>query len=111
MDLPCHRVSLLRSHAVLTVHLTVRKKKGGDLRAAKTEVEGGEEQGGGEARGEGGVTTSKLNLVDLAGSEKSASRASAGGAAALHREGCYINKSLTFLEQVCSGYIINTIAV
>lgn len=46
--------------------------------------------------------TSKLNLVDLAGSEKSTAGASVGGTATLHREGCYINKSLTFLEQVCS---------
>lgn len=51
-------------------------------------------------RGGGDVTTSKLNLVDLAGSEKSVTSATAGDAAILHREGRFINKSLTFLEQV-----------
>lgn len=52
-----------------------------------------------------GVRTSKLNLVDLAGSEKSVARATgtAQASAAIHREGCFINKSLTFLEQVENG--------
>lgn len=55
---------------------------------------------GGRGGGGGGVaTTSKLNLVDLAGSEKSTTGAT-GADAALHREGRFINKSLTFLEQV-----------
>lgn len=99
-DFPCRRAGPLRSHAVLTVHLTVRKKKGEELGAAK--VEG--EVGGG--RGWGGEVTSKLNLVDLAGSEKSTAGAPGGGTATLHREGCYINKSLTFLEQVCSVFRI-----
>lgn len=82
----------------------MHKKTCGELGAAKVEGErergrrgkGGEGLGGGE-----GVTTSKLNLVDLAGSEKGTAGTSAGGAATLHKEGCYINKSLTFLEQVC----------
>lgn len=68
----------------------MRKKKGGGPGAENVEVGGRK----------GGVMTSKLNLVDLAGSEKSTAGASAGGVTALHREGCYINKSLTFLEQV-----------
>lgn len=48
------------------------------------------------------VTTAKLNLVDLAGNEKSELRGGigAGDDAVVHRESCYINKSLTFLEQV-----------
>lgn len=93
-DLLRCRAGPLRSHAVLTVHIAVRKKKGGELEAARVEGGGG---------GGGGAMTSKLNLVDLAGSEKSTTGASAGGAATLDREGCYINKSLTFLEQVCSS--------
>ncbi|CAB1100888.1 unnamed protein product [Ectocarpus sp. CCAP 1310/34] len=58
--------------------------------------------GPGRWRGGGGggvATTSKVNLVDLAGSEKSATGAT-GADAVLHREGRFINKSLTFLEQV-----------
>lgn len=51
-------------------------------------------------RGGACVTTSKLNLVDLAGSERSVTSATAGDEAVLHREGRFINKSLTFLEQV-----------
>lgn len=63
----------------------------------KKTSEGPEEE---KAGVKGGVTVAKLNLVDLAGSEKSVAGAAAEGAAILHREGCFINKSLTFLEQV-----------
>ena len=53
-----------------------------------------------ERRGEredGGVVHSRLHLVDLAGSERLAKTQSAGTVA---REASYINKSLSFLEQV-----------
>lgn len=97
-----------RSHAVLTVHLTMRtiKKSGvnadeGEHRKRQTEGEDIGQRGVGRGGGEK-VTTSKLNLVDLAGSEKNATSETAGDAAILHREGSFINKSLTFLEQVCA---------
>ncbi|CAN0103512.1 unnamed protein product, partial [Sphacelaria rigidula] len=70
-----------RSHAVLTVHLVVERSREDASPAA---------------------TTSKLNLVDLAGNEKSELRGGMGtdDDAIVHRQSCYINKSLTFLEQV-----------
>jgi hypothetical protein len=43
------------------------------------------------------VISSKLNLVDLAGSERIKKTGSAG---AILKEAQYINKSLSFLEQV-----------
>jgi hypothetical protein len=46
---------------------------------------------------DGQVCKSKLNMVDLAGSERSAKTGTEGAVA---REGLYINKSLSFLEQV-----------
>ena len=46
---------------------------------------------------EGTAYTSKLNLVDLAGSERAAKTGASGATA---REATYINKSLSFLEQV-----------
>ncbi|CAM9384061.1 unnamed protein product, partial [Pylaiella littoralis] len=95
-----------QSHAVLTVHLTMRtiKKSGvnedeGEHGKRHTEGEDIGQRGVGRGGGEK-VTTSKLNLVDLAGSEKNATSETAGDAAILHREGSFINKSLTFLEQV-----------
>ena len=46
------------------------------------------------------VTMSKLNLVDLAGSERIKKTGSEG---IIMKEAMFINKSLTFLEQVRSG--------
>ncbi|CAM9511567.1 unnamed protein product [Ectocarpus sp. 6 AP-2014] len=86
-----------KSHAVLTVHLGM---SGGDEGKTTDEQNAGRGVATGPGRWIGGVaTTSKLNLVDLAGSEKSATGAT-GADAVLHREGRFINKSLTFLEQV-----------
>eukprot|EP00727_Mastigamoeba_balamuthi_P007577 m51a1_g344 putative kinesin-like protein kif9 (890) ;mRNA; r:533624-536787 len=64
-----------RSHCVFTVHLDMRSR-----------VESTEK-----------VLLSKLNFVDLAGSERLAKTQSEGQ---VMREAMYINKSLTFLEQV-----------
>lgn len=46
---------------------------------------------------DGKMCYSKLNMVDLAGSERSAKTGAEGSIA---REATYINKSLSFLEQV-----------
>ena len=46
---------------------------------------------------DGTTCHSKLNMVDLAGSERLAKTGTEG---ALAKEATYINKSLTFLEQV-----------
>jgi hypothetical protein len=48
------------------------------------------------------LVTSKLHLVDLAGSERVAKTGSSGGTL---EEAKYINKSLTFLEQVVIALI------
>lgn len=45
------------------------------------------------------ITMSKLNLVDLAGSERIKKTGSEG---IIMKEAMFINKSLTFLEQVCT---------
>ncbi|CAM9751393.1 unnamed protein product, partial [Ectocarpus sp. 8 AP-2014] len=96
-----------KSHAVLTVHLAMSggdEGKTADEQNAGRGVATGPGRRIGRGRGGGGggggvATTSKLNLVDLAGSEKSATGPT-GADAVLHREGRFINKSLTFLEQV-----------
>ncbi|GBG65203.1 hypothetical protein CBR_g49995 [Chara braunii] len=64
-----------RSHAIFTIALELRSNIDPD----------------------GTVLTSKFNLVDLAGSERLSKTRSTGDGA---REATYINKSLTFLEQV-----------
>ena len=66
-----------RSHMIVTVHVVASGADG--------------------AADAGAVVRSKLNLVDLAGSER-IKRTASTGAAAL--EAGFINKSLTFLEQV-----------
>eukprot|EP00743_Colponemidia_sp_Colp-15_P002044 GILK01002218.1.p1 GENE.GILK01002218.1~~GILK01002218.1.p1 ORF type:complete len:798 (-),score=158.56 GILK01002218.1:119-2200(-) len=67
--------SSTRSHCIFTIHIESRSR-----------VESSEK-----------VTTSKLNLVDLAGSERVKKTGSEG---LTLKEATYINKSLTFLEQV-----------
>ena len=64
-----------RGHAIFTVHLRIRSR----------------------VDSSGVVTKCKLNLVDLAGSERLKKTATEGG---LRSESMYINRSLTFLEQV-----------
>lgn len=64
-----------RSHCVFTLHLEIRSR-----------VESSEK-----------IARCKLNLVDLAGSERVKNTGSSGKTL---REATYINKSLTFLEQV-----------
>lgn len=64
-----------RSHAIFTIHMESRSR-----------VESSEK-----------VIYSKLNLVDLAGSERLSKTKTTG---AFLKEAMYINKSLTFLEQV-----------
>eukprot|EP00466_Bigelowiella_natans_P009990 jgi/Bigna1/42808/e_gw1.67.5.1 len=67
--------SSTRSHCVFTMHLDIRSR-----------IESSEK-----------VVRSKLNLVDLAGSERVKNTGSSGKTL---QEANYINKSLTFLEQV-----------
>ncbi|CAM9647115.1 unnamed protein product [Ectocarpus sp. 13 AM-2016] len=93
-----------KSHAVLTVHLAMsggdEGKTADEQSVGRAVATGPGRRGRGGGGGGGGVATiSKVNLVDLAGSEKSATGAT-GADAVLHREGRFINKSLTFLEQV-----------
>uniref|UniRef100_A0A673GUJ1 Kinesin-like protein n=1 Tax=Sinocyclocheilus rhinocerous TaxID=307959 RepID=A0A673GUJ1_9TELE len=64
-----------RSHCIFTVHIESRSRTLSDAK----------------------YITSKLNLVDLAGSERLSKTGSEGQA---QMEAMYINKSLTFLEQV-----------
>ncbi len=64
-----------RSHCIFTIHLEARSK-----------VESTEK-----------IIHSKLNLVDLAGSERVSKTETSGQSL---REAMYINKSLTYLEQV-----------
>lgn len=45
-------------------------------------------------------TIAKLNLVDLAGVER-VKKAGTDSGSLMRREACVINKSLSFLEQVC----------
>ena len=66
-----------RSHCVFTLHLEQRSKLGGSEN----------------------IKTSKLNLVDLAGSER-LKKTGADTDPATKRESMYINKSLSYLEQV-----------
>jgi kinesin family member 6/9 len=68
-------VNSTRSHCIFTVHLEMRSR-----------IESSEK-----------VIRSKLNLVDLAGSERVKKTHSEG---TVLKEALYINKSLTFLEQV-----------
>ena len=72
-----HQLNLVssRSHCVFTVHIESRSR-----------VESSEK-----------VISSKLNLVDLAGSERTKKTGSEG---LTLKEAAYINKSLSFLEQV-----------
>lgn len=49
------------------------------------------------------ITMSKLNLVDLAGSERIKKTGSEG---IIMKEAMFINKSLTFLEQVCTTSLL-----
>jgi hypothetical protein len=72
-----------RSHCILTLFLFRND---------------GSTEGSADAGGKsGGSTSSKLHLVDLAGSERQEATGSSGK---VLKEACFINKSLTFLEQV-----------
>lgn len=64
-----------RSHCIFTIHVEARSRVESDER----------------------LVESKLNLVDLAGSERVSKTGSSG---VILKEAMYINKSLTFLEQV-----------
>lgn len=75
-----------RSHVVYTFYLT-RTRARLDDKGRQILAPGGDPD----------VTQSKLHLVDLAGSERSAKTQSTG---VVQKEAKYINKSLSFLEQV-----------
>ena len=78
-----------RSHCILTLHFFIRTK--GRLVASSN---------GNNSRSQpddGQIISSKLNIVDLAGSEKLDKTGAEGGT---QKESGYINKSLSFLEQV-----------
>ncbi|NXM04018.1 KIF9 protein, partial [Tyrannus savana] len=64
-----------RSHCIFTIYLECRSRTNTDLRGMK----------------------SKITLIDLAGSERLSKITAAGQ---LRRENSYINRSLTFLEQI-----------
>ncbi|CAM9157356.1 unnamed protein product, partial [Discosporangium mesarthrocarpum] len=106
-----NHASSSRSHAVFTIHLTIHHNHRGKegmgpgpeatdsptLPWAPAQGHSGPGSRGGFNEGTGGVMTSKLNMVDLAGSERMEESETAG----MHqKETVYINKSLTFLEQV-----------
>ena len=96
-------VASSRSHLVVTAHVTVREPARHALTThggASLSDDGGD--GGGSPNGTHAVSEerfAKLHLVDLAGSERIKLTASRGATATV-REASYINKSLTFLEQV-----------
>ena len=70
-----------RSHCVFTVHIESRSR----------------------TQSSSNFTLSKLNFVDLAGSERLGKTMSEG---LTKQEAMYINKSLTFLEQVMACYVL-----
>jgi kinesin family protein 6/9 len=77
-----------RSHCIFTFYVTRTRPAASSSSGPVVETRSG---GGGEA------LQSKLHLVDLAGSERIEKSGSTGG---LAKEATYINRSLTFLEQV-----------
>jgi kinesin family member 6/9 len=93
-------VESTRSHCVFTLHMTSRRMRRSEAKcygltrwpppAARTVGDPDDKN----------VITAKLHIVDLAGSERIFKTGSTG---LLQKEAAYINKSLSFLEQVRLG--------
>lgn len=84
-----------RSHVLYTFYITiVRQQEGQDGLAARAKHT---KKAGSNEDPEPEVITSKLHLVDLAGSERSKKSGSDGNTM---KEANYINRSLSYLEQV-----------
>jgi kinesin family protein 6/9 len=82
-----------RSHVLYTFYITIVKQQDPDAGARTKNVR----KSGSNEEPEPEVVTSKLHLVDLAGSERSKKSGSDGSTL---KEANYINRSLSYLEQV-----------
>ncbi|KAL3656776.1 hypothetical protein V7S43_018335 [Phytophthora oleae] len=82
-----------RSHCIFTLYL---ERKRSAMSSEMIEEDG---PGGGDLQNEDNVVYSKLHLVDLAGSERMKKTLTEAGSTRAN-EACFINRSLTFLEQV-----------
>ncbi|EGZ17948.1 hypothetical protein PHYSODRAFT_498771, partial [Phytophthora sojae] len=85
-----------RSHCIFTLYLE-RKRSVMSNQFIEEDAPGDEVTG--STLSEDGVVYSKLHLVDLAGSERMKKTLTEAGSTRAN-EACYINRSLTFLEQV-----------
>ncbi|KAG7396674.1 Exosome complex component RRP45 [Phytophthora boehmeriae] len=86
-----------RSHCIFTLYLERKRSAMASQMIDAEEIPGGES--GGASQREDDVVYSKLHLVDLAGSERMKKTLTEAGSTRAN-EACYINRSLTFLEQV-----------
>ncbi|KAE8875708.1 hypothetical protein PF005_g25051 [Phytophthora fragariae] len=85
-----------RSHCIFTLYL---ERKRSVMSNQFIEEGATADEATGPAHGEDDVVYSKLHLVDLAGSERMKKTLTKAGSTRAN-EACYINRSLTFLEQV-----------
>ncbi|GMF28953.1 unnamed protein product [Phytophthora lilii] len=85
-----------RSHCIFTLYLE-RKRSVMSAQMTDDELSGDEQTG--SAQSEDDIVYSKLHMVDLAGSERMKKTLTEAGSTRAN-EACYINRSLTFLEQV-----------
>ncbi|KAL4158503.1 hypothetical protein PRNP1_004279 [Phytophthora ramorum] len=88
--------SSTRSHCIFTLYLE-RKRSAMSSQSLEDDSPGVDSTG--SPQSEDGVVYSKLHLVDLAGSERMKKTLTEVGSTRAN-EACYINRSLTFLEQV-----------
>uniref|UniRef100_H3GYQ9 Kinesin motor domain-containing protein n=1 Tax=Phytophthora ramorum TaxID=164328 RepID=H3GYQ9_PHYRM len=88
--------SSTRSHCIFTLYLE-RKRSAMSSQLLEDDSPGVDSTG--SPQSEDGVVYSKLHLVDLAGSERMKKTLTEVGSTRAN-EACYINRSLTFLEQV-----------
>ncbi|KAJ8524440.1 hypothetical protein ON010_g16678 [Phytophthora cinnamomi] len=86
-----------RSHCIFTLYLE-RKRSVMSTQFIEGDASG-DEASGSRSHGDDDVVYSKLHLVDLAGSERMKKTMTEAGSTRAN-EACYINRSLTFLEQV-----------
>jgi kinesin family protein 6/9 len=85
-----------RSHCIFTLYL---ERKRSAMSSQLIEDDSPADEPAGPSRDDSDVVYSKLHLVDLAGSERMAKTLAEVGSTRAN-EACYINRSLTFLEQV-----------
>ncbi|KAG2509819.1 hypothetical protein JM16_008621 [Phytophthora kernoviae] len=86
-----------RSHCIFTLYLERKRSAMSSQLIEEEEIPGGESSG--PPQSEDDVVYSKLHLVDLAGSERMKKTLTEAGSTRAN-EACFINRSLTFLEQV-----------